>query len=67
VAANYNNTRIFFTLFDRGEYCLIDWKTSQKRRYTLKDCYDDPTQVAAYTGAVNCSLELDNQVPCAEC
>jgi genome maintenance exonuclease 1 len=37
----------------RGQLCLIDWKTSDKLRPTLQDCYDFPIQAVAYAGAVN--------------
>lgn len=32
---------------------LIDWKTSDRRKNTLKATYDDPVQIAAYMGALN--------------
>jgi len=32
---------------------LIDWKTSDRRKNTLKAAYDDPVQIAAYMGALN--------------
>ncbi|XP_062510669.1 mitochondrial genome maintenance exonuclease 1-like [Corticium candelabrum] len=37
----------------RDHLCLIDWKTSDKPRRTLRDCYDFPIQAVAYAGAVN--------------
>ena len=37
----------------RGEWCVIDWKTSRKPRPKLGDMYDAPLQVCAYIGAVN--------------
>ena len=33
--------------------CLIDWKSSEKQKPTLSDCYDFPLQAVAYAGAVN--------------
>eukprot|EP01135_Chromosphaera_perkinsii_P000735 Nk52_evm23s151 gene=Nk52_evmTU23s151 len=36
-----------------GEMCVIDWKTSLKRKRTLKECFEYPAQVAAYAGAIN--------------
>lgn len=32
---------------------MIDWKTSDRRKNTLKAAYDDPVQIAAYMGALN--------------
>ena len=29
-------------------WAVIDWKTSQKKKTSLADCWDDPIQVAAY-------------------
>ena len=37
----------------RGTLVLIDWKTSDRRKNTLKATYDDPVQLAAYMGAIN--------------
>merc|ERR1712183_646630 len=37
----------------KGDLCVIDWKTSRKKRKSLAQCYDDPVQIAAYTGAYN--------------
>ena len=37
----------------KGDLCVIDWKTSKKKRKSLLQCYDDPVQIAAYTGAYN--------------
>ena len=33
--------------------CLIDWKTSEKEKPSLDDCYDFPLQAVAYAGAIN--------------
>jgi ATP-dependent exoDNAse (exonuclease V) beta subunit len=30
--------------------CLVDWKTSEKTKLTLKSLYDAPVQLAAYIG-----------------
>lgn len=37
----------------QNNLCVIDWKLSSKKKETLKECYDDPFQVAAYAGAFN--------------
>lgn len=36
-----------------GKVCVIDWKTSKRKRVDLKDCYSYPHQIVAYSGAVN--------------
>jgi len=33
-------------------WCIIDWKTSQKRKTRLSQCFDEPLQIAAYAGAL---------------
>eukprot|EP00794_Sanderia_malayensis_P000370 gene370-1003_t len=35
------------------QLCIFDWKTSKKKRKSLKSCHDYPIQLAAYAGAVN--------------
>ncbi|KAI8505655.1 mitochondrial DNA repair [Branchiostoma belcheri] len=37
----------------RGQWCLVDWKTSKRLKPTLKQCYDIPLQATAYMGALN--------------
>lgn len=39
----------------KGIPCLIEWKTSEKPKESLKECHDFPLQVAAYAGAINSS------------
>lgn len=41
----------------RGEPYVIDWKKSNKSKYTLTSAYDAPTQLAAYIGAICASDE----------
>ena len=46
----------------KGALSVIDWKTSGKRRLSLKDCFSYPQQVAAYVGAVNFDKNYPFQV-----
>lgn len=36
-----------------GNPCIIEWKTSQRRRSSLADCGEYPIQLVAYAGAIN--------------
>ena len=36
-----------------GDPCIIEWKTSERKKPYLEDCGDYPIQVVAYAGAVN--------------
>ena len=43
----------------QDKLCVIDWKTSQKRRTELKECFSYPHQIVAYAGAVNSDPKYD--------
>ena len=49
---NYAGTVDCLAAYD-GQMSVIDWKTSKRKKKTLKSCYDYPVQLAAYAGAVN--------------
>ncbi|XP_040578892.1 mitochondrial genome maintenance exonuclease 1 [Lepeophtheirus salmonis] len=51
---NYMGIIDFFGRFNpTGEYVVVDWKTSDKKKDTLQKTFDNPVQVAAYFGAIN--------------
>ena len=43
-------TFVFGLCHIRGNLVVIEWKTSQRRKSSLKEAYDDPIQLAAYIG-----------------
>ncbi|XP_064622747.1 uncharacterized protein LOC135484960 [Lineus longissimus] len=46
----------------KGNLCLIDWKTSAKKKRKLEFTYDNPLQLAAYAGAVNAMDSFDYKI-----
>ena len=46
----------------RGDLCVIDWKTSKRRKSSLRFTYDNPLQLAAYAGALNFDTRYDLKV-----
>ena len=36
-----------------GTPCVVDWKTSDRPKQSVKRLYDNPLQLAAYCGAIN--------------
>ena len=40
-------------LHPRDQRVMIEWKTSKKVKADIRYTYDNPLQVAAYTGAYN--------------
>ena len=48
----------------RNKICLIDWKTSKRRKTSWRSCYDYPVQLVAYAAAVNADPAYDFAVSC---
>lgn len=41
---------------------MIDWKTSKKPKRDIRQCFDNPLQLAAYLGAYNSHTSLKAEV-----
>ena len=46
----------------RGNPCVIEWKTSQRKKSSLADCGENPMQLVAYAGAINSNSKSKIQV-----
>lgn len=46
----------------RGKTCVIDWKTSKKPKPDIRQCFDNPIQLAAYLGAYNSHASLKAEI-----
>mgnify|MGYP002803925302 FL=1 len=46
----------------RGNPCVIEWKTSQRKKSKLADCGENPMQLVAYAGAINSNSKSKIQV-----
>ena len=46
----------------REKLVVIDWKTSERIKFSLEQAYDDPVQLAAYVGSLQHSPLFDLEV-----
>ena len=49
----------------RNKICLIDWKTSKRKKTSWRSCYDYPVQLVAYAAAINADPAYDFAVSCS--
>jgi hypothetical protein len=52
-----------FAVYKGDTLLIVDWKTSKKKKTSLKSTFDAPLQVAAYAGQsifVGCAESLEN-------
>lgn len=52
-------TLLCFILFNSGELCALEWKTSEKAKLNLNAMFDAPIQLCAYLGALNSDPRYD--------
>jgi len=51
-----------YSVNDRGEKHVIEWKTSKRRKSSIQETFDNPLQLVAYLGAYNVQFSTSLQV-----